>query len=108
MSTNNQPEVVSPIGSSFDDFLQERGVRNETIEYAVKSVFAWQLEEARKSRGLSKKDFAELLGTSRSQLDRVLNPDNEGVTLETLKKAAHVLGKRVHLELVDESELVRA
>ena len=75
------------------------------MEHAVKAVFAWQLDEVRKARGLSKKHFTDLLGTRRSQLDRVLDPDNEGVTLETLKRSAHILGKRVHLELMDETEV---
>ncbi len=87
----------SPLGSSFEDFLEVSGLREETNEYAAKAVFAWQLGETRKAKGLSKKEFAELLGTSRSQLDRVLDPENEGVTLETLKKAAHILGKRVYI-----------
>ena len=95
-------QAISPLGSRFDSFLMEAGIHDDTMEHAVKAVFAWQLDEVRKAKGLSKKQFAELLCTSRSQLDRVLDPDNEGVTIETLKKAAHILGKRVHLELVDE------
>jgi DNA-binding Xre family transcriptional regulator len=105
---SKEKQAPSPLGSSFESFLVEAGIRDETVEYAVKAVFAWQLDEVRKARGLSKKQFADLLGTSRSQLDRVLDPDNEGVTIETLKKAAHILGKKVHLELVDETRLVEA
>jgi antitoxin HicB len=105
---SKEKRAPSPLGSSFDSFLVETGIHHETTEHAVKAVFAWQLDEMRKAKGLSKKQFAELLGTSRSQLDRVLDPDNEGVTIETLKKAAHILGKKVHLELVDETRLVKA
>jgi hypothetical protein len=101
-------QSVSPLGSSFENVLVASGLHDDVTEYAVKAVFAWQLDERRKAKGLTKKQFADLLGTSRSQLDRVVDPDNEGVTIETLKKAARVPGKKVHLELVDNDEDVRA
>lgn len=108
--TDDQAANRGPIGSSFDEFLIDQGIHNETIEYAVKAVFCWQLNEARKEKNLTKREFAELLGTSRSQLDRVLDPSNEGVTIETLKRAASALGKVVRISLVDEkqAELVAA
>lgn len=99
---------ISPLGSTFDSFLTEAGLLEAATEHAVKAVFAWQLNETRKARGLTKKQFAELLGTSRTQLDRVLDPGNDGVTIETLKKAAQILGKRVRLELVDEGKELTA
>ncbi|MCW3476575.1 helix-turn-helix domain-containing protein [Limobrevibacterium gyesilva] len=101
MNGDRDADNIGPFGSSFDDFLSERGLLEETTEYAVKAVFSWQLNEARKAKGLTKREFAELLGTSRSQLDRILDPDNDAVTLETLRKAAQLLGKRVRLELTD-------
>jgi DNA-binding Xre family transcriptional regulator len=90
-----------PIGSSFDDFLAEHGILEECTTHAVKAVFAWQLDETRRKAGKSKSEFARMLGTSRSQLDRLLDPDNDAVTLETLQKAAALLGKHVRLELID-------
>lgn len=103
MNDNKTRTDISPFGSSFESFLVEKGIQDEVVEYAVKAVFCWQLDETRKKKNMTKKDFADLLGTSRSQLDRVLDPENEGVTIETLKRAAKVLGKKVVIELVDEN-----
>jgi hypothetical protein len=103
------PEDPGPFGSSFDDFLAEHGILEETTNKAVKAAFAWQLDQARQAAGMTKSEMSRLLGTSRSQLDRLLDPDNDAVTIETLAKAAAVLGKQVRLELVDEpSETVEA
>lgn len=92
-----------PFGSSFDDFLAEHGILEETTNKAVKAVFAWQLDQARHAAGMTKSEMSRILGTSRSQLDRLLDPDNDAVTIETLAKAAAVLGRQIRLELVDES-----
>lgn len=81
------------IGSSFDDFLKDEGVYNEVETVAVKRVIAWQLEEAMKTRRMSKLQMARRMKTSRSQLDRLLDPSHSGVTLETLARAAQVLGR---------------
>ena len=67
---------------------------------AIKEVIAWQLAEAMRERGLSKRKLAELMRTSRTQVDRVLDPGNGNVTLETLQRAAAILGRRVQFELV--------
>jgi len=88
------------IGSSFDEFLKNEGVYNEVETVAVKRVIAWQLEEAMKTRRMSKLQMARRMKTSRSQLDRLLDPSHSGVTLETLARAAQVLGRQIRVELV--------
>ncbi|MCA6296127.1 MAG: XRE family transcriptional regulator [Phenylobacterium sp.] len=87
-------------GSGIDDFLREEGVLEEIQTRAIKEVIAWQLEQEMKARKISKRRLAELMKTSRTQVDRILDPDVGGVTLETLQRAASVLGRRVQVELV--------
>ena len=87
-------------GSTLDSFLEEEGMLLETRAKAVKEVIAWQLGEAMRERGLSKSGLARLMHTSRTQVDRVLDPENGNVTIETLQKAAAVVGRRVELQLV--------
>lgn len=70
----------------------------ETI--AIRRVLAWQLEEQMKSDKISKTEMASRMGTSRSQLDRLLKPGDESVTLQSIEKAAHAVGRRVRIELV--------
>lgn len=88
-------------GSSFDSFLEEEGILDEAQAVAIKRVIAWQLTEAMKAGKISKKTMAERMGTSRSQLDRLLNPENSAVHLETIARAARALGKRLRLEMID-------
>ena len=88
------------VGSSFSAFLAEEGVTDETEATAVKRVLAWQLREAMAEARLSKNQMAKAMQTSRSQLDRILNPDNSRVQLDTIIKAARVLGREVRIELV--------
>ncbi len=88
------------IGSSFDDFLAEDGLLAECQAEAMKRVIAWQIDEYLKREGVNKSAFAKLLGTSRSQLDRLLDPDNTSLNLRTLSHAAEVMGKRLELRLV--------
>lgn len=88
------------IGSSFDDFLKEEGTYDEITAHSIKRVLAWQLEEAMNARGVTKQEMAKLMETSRSQLDRILDPENVKLQLETLYKAASVLGRKVRIELV--------
>lgn len=88
-------------GSSFDSFLKAEGLLEDTHAHAVKAVLAWQLAEEMKARNISQKKMAERLRTSRTQVARLLDPDNESVTLATLKRAARLVGKRIRLELVD-------
>ena len=88
------------IGSSFDDFLAEEGIRDETAAFAVKRVLAWQLEQAMAKRQMSKNQMAKAMQTSRSQLDRILDPDDERIQLGIVIKAARVLGREVRIDLV--------
>ena len=84
--------------SGFDDFLQEEGLLAETEAVAIKRVLAFQLEKEMEERKLSKFAFARQMKTSRSSLDRLLDPDNSSVTLLTLEKAAAVLGRQLKVE----------
>src|SRR5262245_60381877 len=86
-------------GSSLDGFLKEEGVLEKFRAAAVKEVVAWQIAKAMKDRKLSKNKMAALMQTSRAQLDRLLDPEQGNVTLETLQRAADVLGRRVRIEL---------
>ena len=86
-------------GSSLDDFLKAEGVFEETQTLAVKEVVVWQLTEAMQQRALTKTQLATLLKTSRSQVDRLLDPTRD-VTLSTLQRAAALVGRKVQIELV--------
>jgi antitoxin HicB len=86
-------------GSSLESFLEEEGILEEATTGAVKRVIAWQLQQEMRHRNLSKTAMARLMETSRAQLDRVLNPEDGNVTLDTPKRAAKVPGHRVPLEL---------
>jgi predicted XRE-type DNA-binding protein len=88
------------IGSTLDSFLKKEGMLEEAEALAIKETIAWQLDRAMKQRRISKKRLAELMRTSRTQVDRVLNPKNGNVTIETLQKAAAVVGRKVKVELV--------
>ena len=87
------------IGSSFDDFLQEEGLLAEAEATAVKRVIAYQIEKEMAERHLSKSALAGMMKTSRSSLDRLLDPANASVTLLTLESVAHALGKRLKVQL---------
>jgi predicted XRE-type DNA-binding protein len=86
-------------GSSLDDFLKDEGVFEETQALAVKEVVVWQLIEAMQQRSLTKTQLATLLKTSRSQVDRLLDPTRD-ITLSTLQRAAALVGRKVQIELV--------
>ena len=87
------------LGSTFESFLDEEGVREEAEAQAVKRVIAWQIEEAMRAQGLTKVAMAQKMGTSRAQLDRLLDPKNERVQLDTLQRAAAAIGRKLRLEL---------
>lgn len=87
------------IGSSLDDLLKDEGIFDEAQGQAIKEVIAWQLAEAMKQRSLSKAKMAELLKTSRSQVDRLLDPERD-VTLSTLQRAAALVGRKLQVQLV--------
>ena len=94
------------MGSSLDDFLREEGIFEEAQAQAVKEVVAWQLAEAMKKQKISKNKLATLLKTSRTQVDRILDPKND-ITLGSLQRAAAMVGRRVTIELVSSTEVAR-
>ena len=87
------------MGSSIDDFLKKEGIFEESQAQAIKEVVAWQLEEAMKKQKIAKNRMASMLKTSRTQVDRLLNPKND-ITLSSLQRAAAMVGRRVMIELV--------
>lgn len=86
--------------ATLDDFLDEDGIREAVTLRAVKSVIALQLHQAMKVQGLTRAAMAAEMETSRAQLNRVLDPEASNVTLETLSRAARVLGRALKVELV--------
>jgi plasmid maintenance system antidote protein VapI len=82
-----------------DDFLKQEGIFEDAQAHAIKEVVAWQLAEAMKEKKISKNKMAQLLKTSRTQVDRLLNPEND-ITLSSLQRAAAMVGRRVNIELV--------
>jgi len=87
------------MGSSIDAFLQEEGIFEEVQAQAIKEVVAWQLAEAMKKKKISKSKMARLLKTSRTQVDRLLDPKND-ITLGSLQRAAAIVGRRVNIDLI--------
>ena len=87
------------IGSDFDQFLAEEGLLGESAATAVKRVIAHQIATEMAERNISKSSLARMMRTSRSSLDRLLDPENASVTLLTLENAAVALGKRLSIEL---------
>ncbi len=96
---NNEVAEKGKAGQLFEDFLKEQGNNEEATETAVKRVLAFQLAAAMKEQKLSKVEMARRIETSRSQLDRLLDPDNDAVTLSALMRAARVLGRTLSVEL---------
>jgi hypothetical protein len=86
-------------GQLFEEFLREQGTFEETTEVAVKRVLAFQIAAAMREQHISKVEMAKRLETSRSQLDRLLDPDNDTVSLATLARAARAVGRSLKLEL---------
>ena len=101
MTTKAAKKANPHIGSDFDEFLREEGVYDQAQAVAVKRVLAHQLERNMQKAQLTKTDMAKRMGTTRAQLDRLLNPENPSTTLQTLVKAAGAVGKRVKISLVD-------
>ena len=87
------------IGSSFESFLDEEGLLEACTAVAIKRVLARQIERAMEERGLTKSAMAKAMRTSRPQLDRLLDPANPSVTLDTLQRAAAAVGRKLRLEL---------
>jgi antitoxin HicB len=88
------------IGSSFDDFLTEEGIYTDVTARAIKRVIVRQLDALMQDEGLTKSALAKRMQTSRAQLDRLLDPENESVTLATLTRAAQAVGRHLRMELV--------
>jgi hypothetical protein len=88
------------LGSSFDSWLREEGIYEETTSVAIKRVLARQVEAAMKERKFSKAEMPKRMRTSRAALDRLLGPENAAVTLSTLQKAASAAGREIRLELI--------
>ena len=88
------------VGSSLDDFLKREGIYQEVTARAIKRVVARQIGRLMKQEGLTKSTLAKRMQTSRAQLDRLLDPENELVTLGTLVRAAQAVGRELRLELV--------
>ena len=89
-----------PLGSSFDAFLRDEGMYEEATLAATKRVLAMQIAREMKRQQLSKSEMARRMHTSRASLDRLLDPTNESVTLQTLDKAARSLGRRLAVALI--------
>jgi antitoxin HicB len=100
MSTQPNPRI----GSSFDTFLAEECMLEACEEQAIKELVAEQIARAMQEQGLTRTTMAARMRTSRAALNRRLDPTNPSVTLQTLQKAAQVIGKRLRLELVDAAE----
>ena len=94
--TNKNPRI----GSTFESWLDENGIREDVTAAAAKSVIADQIAAAMKERGLTKSRMAAMMHTSRAQLDRLLDPSSGSVTLETLMTAARAVGRELRLELI--------
>ena len=88
------------VGSSLDDFLKEEGILEQTRAAALKEVIAWQVQQAMKRKKISKVEMARRMNTSRAALDRLLDPGNASVTLQTLCRAAQAIGRDLRIELV--------
>jgi predicted XRE-type DNA-binding protein len=88
------------VGSTFESWLDEQGIREEVTAAAIKEVIAEQLAAEMKKKGITKVRMAEMMETSRAQIDRLLDPTNSSATLETLMRAAKVVGRQLRLELV--------
>ncbi len=88
------------VGSTFDDFLKEDDTYESTQAVAIKRVLAWQIGQAMAKNHITKAEMARRMDTSRSQLDRLLDPESDSVTLETLARAARAVGRQVRVELI--------
>lgn len=87
-------------GSSFESWLDKEGICGEVTAAAIKAVISLQLAEAMKKKRITKKHMAELMKASRAQLDHILDPNNGSATIESLQRAARIVGKELRMELV--------
>lgn len=89
------------IGSTLESFLKEEGIYEDATSHAIKRIIAWQLVEAMKEKHISRSEMAKRMATSRTQITRLFDPENDRVQLDTIQKAAAVLGKRVSITFED-------
>ncbi len=89
-------------GSNFDDFLKEQGMYDEVTAKALKRAISEQLQEGMQAQRITKVAMAERMATSRTQVDRLLDPDNLRIQFDSLVKAATAIGKHVEIRLVDD------
>ena len=85
-------------GSNFDDFLEEEGILEEVSVKVHKRLLVLQLADIMQENNITKTSLAKKLQTSRSQLDRILDPNNSSITLEVLERVAYAIGKKLHIE----------
>jgi predicted XRE-type DNA-binding protein len=97
--TTKTPRSVEGL-TTLESFLDQQGTREAFQAVAIKEVLAWQIRQAMATEHLSQKKLAEKMGTSRSQISRLLDPADGNVTLTTLQRAAEMLGRKVRLELI--------
>lgn len=86
--------------SDFEEFLKEEGIYEEVNDVAIKWVIAYQIEQEMNAQKITKTKMAELMHTSHAVVNRLLNPDNESLTLSTLESATTVLGKRLSITII--------
>ena len=91
------PDADRHIGSSFESFLEEQGTFDEVDALAIKRVVAWEIKQAMEAKHVRKKDMAIALGTSRTQIDRLLDPDNPNIEVKTITRAARHVGLRIKM-----------
>jgi antitoxin HicB len=101
MTARKSRKKTTHTGSAFDSFLAQEGIQPEVEAVAIKRVLAWQLERAMQDQRKTKQAMAKQLRTSRSQLDRLLDPQNVSVTLDTIARAARALSKRLIIRVAD-------
>jgi antitoxin HicB len=101
MKTRKPRKRTTHTGSTFDSYLAQEGFQQEVEAVAMKRVLAGQLERAMQEQRKTKQAMAKQLRTSRSQLDRLLDPQNISVTLDTITRAARALGKRIIIRVAD-------
>jgi antitoxin HicB len=101
MNVKKNRKGIDHSGSTLDSFLEQEGIREEVEAVAIKRMLAWQLELAMQEQKKTKQAMAKQLRTSRSQLDRLLDPRNVSVTLDTITRAAKAVGKRLIIRMTD-------
>jgi antitoxin HicB len=101
MKKSGKKTTFDHSGSNFDVFLEEEGIREEVEAVAIKRVLAWQLSQEMQIQKKTKQAMARDLRTSRSQLNRLLDPQNASISLDTMARAARVLGKSLIVQIED-------